>query len=250
MGLRVNDFVVTIWSKLIRTNNLGMHKSLIVAILTHALLKLSTETIFVMCKTQHAADLFLGILKELAPSKIARDSKSVPSSRWPHGECVICCTTSTAADHISQIQAIPPSILIVQEAGRILNNRLTPFLNFTKHAIPIGDHKHLQLHVSLTLTLETEAEYSQHIPLLERLIRKGHPVTALPKQYQTSLRVSSMTRNLAYPDLVDATSTAKRAYLRGFLCSSITLVLSNVFVARMEQILYHYMLGSDKPAAL
>jgi hypothetical protein len=58
MGLRVNDFVVTIWSKLIRTNNLGAHKSLIAAILTHTLVKLSTETIFVMCQTQHAADLF------------------------------------------------------------------------------------------------------------------------------------------------------------------------------------------------
>ncbi|KAI0309712.1 P-loop containing nucleoside triphosphate hydrolase protein, partial [Amylostereum chailletii] len=130
---------------------------------------------------------------------------------------IIGCTTTAAAKYTEHIQAAAPDILLVEEAGEILESHvLTALAKETQQAILIGDHKQLRPKVNhYLLTTEKGEGYDLNVSLFERLVLKGYPHETLKKQHRMRPEISAMIRHLTYPDLIDAEKTQNRPDLLG-----------------------------------
>ncbi|KKZ62783.1 hypothetical protein EMCG_02894 [[Emmonsia] crescens] len=130
---------------------------------------------------------------------------------------IIGCTTTAAAKYAQQIQATSPGVLLVEEAGEILESHILTALGpETKQMILIGDHKQLRPKAHYDLSVEKGDGYDLNRSLFERLILKGYPHQTLYQQHRMRPEISSLVRQLTYPNLVDAARTKGRPNLRGF----------------------------------
>jgi AAA domain len=130
---------------------------------------------------------------------------------------VIAGTTNGAAKYSIAIQAASPGILLVEEAGEILEAHILTSLGaHTEQLIMIGDHKQLRPKCSYELSVEQGDGFDLNRSIFERLVLKGFPHVTLSQQHRMRPEISSMIRHLTYPDLTDADSTLRRANLRGF----------------------------------
>jgi len=131
---------------------------------------------------------------------------------------IIGCTTTAAAMYTEQIQKASPGIIIVEEAGEILESHvLTAMTSDTKQLVLIGDHKQLRPKISnYSLTVEKGDGYNLNQSLFERLVVAGVPHTTLNKQHRMRPEISTLVRSLTYPELEDAQKTQGRPSLRGF----------------------------------
>lgn len=140
-----------------------------------------------------------------------RDGSIIQSKR------IIACTTNAAAKYSAAIQAASPGIVLVEEAGEILEAHILSSLGpHTEQLIMIGDHKQLRPKCSYELSVEQGDGYDLNRSLFERLVLKGFPHVTLTQQHRMRPEISSLIRNLTYPELTDADSTLNRANLRGF----------------------------------
>ncbi|KAF8523225.1 P-loop containing nucleoside triphosphate hydrolase protein [Gautieria morchelliformis] len=130
---------------------------------------------------------------------------------------IIGCTTTAAAKYSEDIRAASPGVLLVEEAGEILESHiLTALSDKTDQMILIGDHQQLRPKVNhYRLTVEKGEGYDLNRSLFERLILKGYPHRTLCKQHRMRPEIANLVRHLTYPDLVDADSTKNRPNLRG-----------------------------------
>lgn len=130
---------------------------------------------------------------------------------------ITACTTSVAGSPTSIIKAANPEVVIVEEAGEIVEAHVIAALNpSVKHLILIGDHKQLRPKVnSYNLSIETGQGYNLDVSLFERLINQGHHYTTLEEQHRCHPDISHLTRMLSYPELKDAPVTANREVVRG-----------------------------------
>jgi hypothetical protein len=131
---------------------------------------------------------------------------------------IVACTTTAAAKYTEDIQKASPGIILVEEAGEILESHiLTAMTPATKQLILIGDHKQLRPKVNnYLLTAEKGEGYDLNISMFERLVRAGVPHTTLNKQHRMRPQISALVRSLTYPELEDAEKTRGRPDLRGF----------------------------------
>jgi len=131
---------------------------------------------------------------------------------------IIGCTTTAAAMYTEEIRKASPGIVLVEEAGEILESHvLTALTPTTKQLILIGDHKQLRPKVNnYSLTVEKGDGYDLDVSLFERLVLSGVPHTTLSKQHRMRPEISSLVRFLTYPELEDAEKTQGRPALRGF----------------------------------
>lgn len=131
---------------------------------------------------------------------------------------IIGCTTTAAAMYTDEIRKASPGIVLVEEAGEILESHiLTALTPATKQLILIGDHKQLRPKVNnYALTVEKGDGYNLNVSLFERLVLSGVPHTTLSKQHRMRPEISSLVRSLTYPELEDAEKTQGRPDLRGF----------------------------------
>ncbi|TVY43119.1 NFX1-type zinc finger-containing protein [Lachnellula subtilissima] len=130
---------------------------------------------------------------------------------------VIGCTTNGAASYFSAIQAASPGIVLVEEAGEILESHILTALGpQTQQLILIGDHKQLRPKCSWPLSVEQGDGFDLNRSLFERLILRGFPHVTLEQQHRMRPEFSKMIRQLTYPNLKDAPSTKNRADLCGF----------------------------------
>ena len=130
---------------------------------------------------------------------------------------IIACTTNAAAKYFSAIQTASPGVVLVEEAGEILEAHILTSLGpQTEQLIMIGDHKQLRPKCSYELSVEQGDGFDLNRSLFERLVLKGFPHVTLTQQHRMRPEISSMIRHLTYPDLTDAKSTLNRANLRGF----------------------------------
>lgn len=131
---------------------------------------------------------------------------------------IIGCTTTAAAMHTDQLQKAAPGVVLVEEAGEILESHiLTAMTPNTKQLVLIGDHKQLRPKVNNhALTVEKGNGYNLNQSLFERLVLAGVPLIALNRQHRMRPEISSLVRNLTYPELEDAEGTNGRPRLRGF----------------------------------
>lgn len=116
------------------------------------------------------------------------------------------------------VQAAKPDVLLVEEAGEILESHIITSLGpGTKQMILIGDHQQLRPKVSnYDLSVEKGDGYDLNMSTFERLVKKGYPHKTLTQQHRMRPEISTLVRELTYPDLTDAESTKKRPDLRGF----------------------------------
>ena len=130
---------------------------------------------------------------------------------------IIACTTTGAAKNAKIINAVQPEIVIVEEAGEILESHILTALGpFTKRLILIGDHKQLRPKANFHLSVEKGTGYDLNRSLFERLILKNYPHTSLLKQHRMRPEISNLVRQLTYSDLLDAPTTQNRPTLKGF----------------------------------
>uniref|UniRef100_A0A0W0EUT7 AAA+ ATPase domain-containing protein n=1 Tax=Moniliophthora roreri TaxID=221103 RepID=A0A0W0EUT7_MONRR len=150
-------------------------------------------------------------LKQLADIFAEKDDDIVSRMR------IIGCTTTAAAKYSEQIQKASPQVLLVEEAGEILESHILTAMNpQTSQLILIGDHQQLRPKVnSYSLTVEKGDGYNLNMSLFERLVIKGFPHETLSEQHRMRPEISSLIRELTYPHLVDAPRTKNRSLLRG-----------------------------------
>ncbi|KAF2170835.1 hypothetical protein M409DRAFT_63884 [Zasmidium cellare ATCC 36951] len=134
-----------------------------------------------------------------------------------HSKRIVACTTTAAAMYTEQLQTASPGIVLVEEAGEILESHvLTALTPSTKQLILIGDHQQLRPKVNnYKLTVEKGDGFDLNRSLFERLVLSGFPHTTLKQQHRMCPEISSLVRHLTYPELQDAPSTTARDSLRG-----------------------------------
>ncbi|KAG1746045.1 P-loop containing nucleoside triphosphate hydrolase protein [Suillus paluster] len=133
------------------------------------------------------------------------------------GKRIIACTTTGAAKLAKDIRAAKPDILLVEEAGEILESHvLTAMGENTSQMILIGDHKQLRPKVNnYKLTVEKGDGFELNRSLFERLVLMGFPHQTLTAQHRMRPEISAFIRKLTYPDLTDAAKTQGRDDIRG-----------------------------------
>lgn len=141
-----------------------------------------------------------------------KDSQIIGTKR------IIGCTTTAAAKYTPELQAASRDVLLVEEAGEILESHILTALGpETEQMILIGDHRQLRPKVNnYRLSVEKGEGYDLNRSLFERLIIRGYPHETLMQQHRMRPEISSLVRVLTYPDLVDAPKTSGRDNLRGF----------------------------------
>ncbi|KAK8224372.1 putative nonsense-mediated mRNA decay protein [Phyllosticta capitalensis] len=130
---------------------------------------------------------------------------------------IVACTTTGAAMQTELLQNASPDIILVEEAGEILESHvLTAMTPATKQLILIGDHQQLRPKVNnFALTVEKGDGYDLNRSMFERLILGGFPHTTLSSQHRMHPEISQLVRHLTYPNLQDAPKTQQRQPLRG-----------------------------------
>lgn len=130
---------------------------------------------------------------------------------------VIGCTTTGAAKHSRLIRAAQPDVVIVEEAGEILESHvLTALAPTVKQLVLIGDHKQLRPKINnYSLSIEKGEGFDLNRSLFERLILQGAKHVTLSKQHRMVPEISLFPRAMTYPDLVDGPKTSGRPAMRG-----------------------------------
>lgn len=167
-------------------------------------------------------------LKQLDTTFMEKDLVVLRNAR------VVACTTTAAAKYGKVLQSISPGVILVEEAGEILESHILTALGpETKQLIMIGDHKQLRPKAHYDLSVEKGDGYDLNRSLFERLILRGFPHQVLYQQHRMRPEISALVRELTYPDLVDAPKTKKKPKLRGFV-DNLIFVNHSLYETDME----------------
>ncbi|PKC68583.1 hypothetical protein RhiirA1_534115 [Rhizophagus irregularis] len=120
---------------------------------------------------------------------------------------VIGLTTSGAAKYQSLIRSVAPRIIIVEEAGEVLEAHILSSLTpSTQHLILIGDHLQLRPHIA-TYTLSVDSQpgeyYKLDRSLFERLVNEDVIMSQLTTQRRMRPEIADLIRKKLYPKLID-----------------------------------------------
>lgn len=132
---------------------------------------------------------------------------------------IIGCTTTAAAKYKSLIKAAKPDVVLVEEAGEILEAHvLTALHPATSQLILIGDHQQLRPKINnYALSVEKGEGFDFNRSLFERLILQGHDHVTLQKQHRMHPDISALVRKMTYPNLRDDPKTLSRAKPKGLV---------------------------------
>ena len=130
---------------------------------------------------------------------------------------IVACTTTAAAKYADQIALAKPGIVLVEEAGEVLESHiLTALSRETKQLVMIGDHLQLRPKVkNYALTIERGDGFDLNCSLFERLVSGGHPHTVLTKQHRMRPQISALVRQMMYPELEDSDNVLSRPDMLG-----------------------------------
>jgi hypothetical protein len=129
---------------------------------------------------------------------------------------VIGITTSTLARRIATLEHVRAKIIIVEEAGEVLEaHMLSALLPSIEHVIAIGDHQQLRPQINnYNLSLESQqgAAYQLDRSQFERLSvgeRGAAPLPVAQLSIQRRMRpdISTLIRETIYPRLIDHEAT-------------------------------------------
>lgn len=130
---------------------------------------------------------------------------------------IIACTTTGAAMNFKKLREAPAQVLLVEEAGEILESHVVTSLGAdAEQMMLIGDHKQLRPKVNnYELTVEKENGFDLNKSLFECLVLKDYPHQVLVQQHRMQPEISSLVRLLTYADLIDAPRTQSRPSFKG-----------------------------------
>ncbi|KAL4078405.1 hypothetical protein V8B97DRAFT_1937181 [Scleroderma yunnanense] len=133
---------------------------------------------------------------------------------------IIGCTTTGAAKLTTLLQALGPRVLLVEEAGQVLEAHvLGSLVPSVEHLILIGDP--LQLRPTLNnFSLSMDSRRGRELfrfdmSLMERLSSSGLPMSRLDVQRRMRPSISSLIRNTLYPGLQDHDLVLEYPNVRG-----------------------------------
>ena len=154
---------------------------------------------------------FNEVVTEMDELQLAKDGEVI------RGKRIVACTTTAAAKYSHIIQNADIDVVLVEEAGEILESHvLTALGPRTNQMILIGDHQQLRPKINkYTLMVEKGDGYDLNRSLFERLVLKGYPHETLTKQHRMRPEIARLVRDLTYPDLEDAPRTLGRDDIKG-----------------------------------
>ncbi|KAI0956522.1 hypothetical protein AcW1_005178 [Taiwanofungus camphoratus] len=121
---------------------------------------------------------------------------------------LIGCTTTGAAKLTSLLSNISPKVLMVEEAGQVLEAHiLTSLVSSVHHLICIGDPQQLRPTLA-TFALSMDSERGRELfkfdrSLMERLADSGLPMSQINVQRRMRPTISHFIRTILYPKLED-----------------------------------------------
>ncbi|KAF8599525.1 P-loop containing nucleoside triphosphate hydrolase protein, partial [Ceratobasidium sp. AG-I] len=133
---------------------------------------------------------------------------------------IIGCTTTGAAKVVSLLSGIEPKVMVVEEAGQVLESHiLASLVQSVQHLVMIGDPLQLRPSVnSYKLSYDnpkTGLIYRFDRSLMERLSDGGFPMSQLDVQRRMRPAISSLIKNTLYPKLQDHELVQQYPKVRG-----------------------------------
>jgi hypothetical protein len=130
---------------------------------------------------------------------------------------IIGVTTTGAAQYQDILMHIDPGIVIVEEAGEVLEAHVLSSLRISsKHLILIGDHKQLRPKIeSYCLSTAAKKGYNLDQSLFERLVLSRLPSVSLRVQHRMRPEISEFIRTQTYPTLIDHDSVYNHPHIKG-----------------------------------
>lgn len=134
---------------------------------------------------------------------------------------IVGCTTTGAAKLSSLLKSISPRVLLVEEAGQVLEAHiLGTLVQSVEHLILIGDP--LQLRPTLnnySLSMDSTKGrklFRFDMSLMERLSSSGFPMSQIDVQRRMRPEISNLIRHTLYPNLTDNDFVKNYPNVRGF----------------------------------
>ncbi|EUC58494.1 NFX1-type zinc finger protein, putative, partial [Rhizoctonia solani AG-3 Rhs1AP] len=133
---------------------------------------------------------------------------------------IVGCTTTGAAKVISMLSGMGPKVMIVEEAGQVLESHiLASLVGSVEHVILIGDPLQLRPNIN-SYKLATDNPHTGKIyrfdqSLMERLSSSGFPMSQIDVQRRMRPEISSLIRNTLYPNLKDNDRVLSYPNVRG-----------------------------------
>ncbi|KAJ1299739.1 hypothetical protein OPQ81_007327 [Rhizoctonia solani] len=134
---------------------------------------------------------------------------------------IVGCTTTGAAKLVSMLSGMGPKVMIVEEAGQVLESHILASLVPTlEHVILIGDPKQLRPNINC-YKMATENPMTGYIykfdqSLMERLSSSGFPMSQINVQRRMRPEIASLIRkNTPYPELQDNERVQSYPNVRG-----------------------------------
>ncbi|KAI0071801.1 hypothetical protein K474DRAFT_1630013 [Panus rudis PR-1116 ss-1] len=133
---------------------------------------------------------------------------------------LIACTTTGAAKITSLLSNVSPKVLMVEEAGQVLEAHiLTNLVPSVQHLICIGDPEQLRANLA-TFSLSMDSERGKSLfkfdrSLMERLADGGFPMSQINVQRRMRPEISHFIRTILYPDLIDNPVVSEYPHVRG-----------------------------------
>ncbi|KAI9431022.1 hypothetical protein H4582DRAFT_1335637 [Lactarius indigo] len=121
---------------------------------------------------------------------------------------LIACTTTGAAKLVSLLTSVGPKVLMVEEAGQVLEAHiLASLVPSVKHLICIGDPKQLRPNLA-TFPLSVDSKSGRELfkfdrSLMERLSDGGMSMSQINVQRRMRPSISHFVRTILYPKLED-----------------------------------------------
>ncbi|PIL26781.1 hypothetical protein GSI_11117 [Ganoderma sinense ZZ0214-1] len=121
---------------------------------------------------------------------------------------LIACTTTGAASLTSLLSSIAPKVVMVEEAGQVLEAHiLTSLVSDVRHLICIGDPQQLRPTMA-TFALSMDSSIGNELykfdrSLMERLSDAGYPMSQINVQRRMRPAISHFIRKILYPKLED-----------------------------------------------
>ncbi|KAH9052824.1 hypothetical protein EDB87DRAFT_1676964 [Lactarius vividus] len=121
---------------------------------------------------------------------------------------LIACTTTGAASLVSLLTSVGPKVLMVEEAGQVLEAHiLASLVPSVEHLICIGDPKQLRPNLA-TFALSMDSTSGGELfkfdrSLMERLSEEGMSMSQINVQRRMRPSISHFVRTILYPNLED-----------------------------------------------
>jgi hypothetical protein len=134
-------------------------------------------------------------------------------ARILRGASIIGLTTTGAAKYRKLLEAVAPSVLIVEEAAEVLEAHvLAALVPSIEQMVLIGDHQQLRPKVE---TFELATRHQLNISMFERLINNGLPHVTLTTQHRMRPEFSRLLTPAIYPTLLNHASVSRRPKIQG-----------------------------------